>query len=254
MRIAIIEDESVAARALEALVGELFPDMDIAAVLQSVEESVEWLCGNPAPDLMFMDIHLADGSSFSIFDEVRITCPVIFTTAYDEYALKAFEVNSIDYLLKPINKKDMERAVAKFRNMHSHSQDDTQGILNRLIADIRQSRHAYKSYFLIADRDKLIPLPVKDIAYISIDAKVVTAVTHDNVRRHPEQPLDEIMEQLDPHDFYRANRQYIIARSAIKDISMWFGSKLAINLNVPTPERIYVSKARVREFKTWLTE
>lgn len=254
MRTVIIEDEAVAARALEALVTELFPDLSIVAVLQSVEESVEWLRENPMPDLMFMDIHLADGSSFSIFDEADITCPVIFTTAYDEYALKAFEVNSIDYLLKPINKKDLERAVSKFRNIHGRGGDGVHDTITRLIADIRQGKPSYKSYFLIPERDKLVPLSVKDIAYIFIDAKVVTVVTSSGQRRHIEQPLDEIMAQLDPHEFYRANRQYIIARPAIKDISMWFGSKLAINLNVPTPERIYVSKARVREFKTWLTE
>lgn len=253
MKTIIIEDEAVAARALEALVGELFPDLRVVAVLQSVEESVEWLRENPMPDLVFMDIHLADGSSFSIFDEVEVTCPVIFTTAYDEYALKAFEVNSIDYLLKPINKKELERAVNKFRNIYRPGQSVPDAIA-RLIDDIKRGKPSYKSYFLIPDRDKLIPLPVKEIAYIYIDSKIVTAVTEDGRRRHIEQPLDEIMEQLDPREFYRANRQYIVARSSIRDISMWFGSKLAVNLSVPTPERIYISKARVREFKAWLTE
>lgn len=253
MRTVIIEDEVVAARALETLVCEVFPDLIVSAVLQSVDESVEWFRENAMPDLVFMDIHLADGSSFSIFDEVDVACPVIFTTAYDEYALKAFEVNSIDYLLKPINKKDLERAIAKFRNI-SRMAGDTQKMMARLLADIRSGSPAYKSSFLISEKDKLVPLSVNDIAYIYVDAKMVAAVTFDDRRRYLEQSLNEVMEQLDPHDFYRANRQFIVSRQAIKDISMWFGSKLAINLSVATPERVYISKARVREFKNWLTE
>ena len=120
MKVLIIEDEIAAADILQLLICELCPDAEIVAVLQSIDESVEWIRNNPLPDLIFMDIHLADGSSFSIFDEVQISCPVIFTTAYDKYALKAFEVNSIDYLLKPINKKELERAIGKYKNLTSN--------------------------------------------------------------------------------------------------------------------------------------
>ena len=123
MKAVIIEDESVAAQALQSLIQDIDPEMEVGTVLQTIEESVEWFGENPMPDLVFMDIHLADGSSFAIFDKVDITCPIIFTTAYDEYALKAFEVNSIDYLLKPINKADLERALNKYQHLTAASSD-----------------------------------------------------------------------------------------------------------------------------------
>jgi two-component system LytT family response regulator len=197
-----------------------------------------------------MDIHLADGSSFGIFEKVAIPCPVIYTTAYDEYALKAFEVNSIDYLLKPINKKDLERAVSKYKNFAFHP-DKNMDLMNRLLSSLKQNKTSYKSYFLVSEKDKLIPLATHDIAYIYIDAKIVKAVTLNSRIYYLDQILDDLMQQLDVSLFFRANRQYIIAHSAIKDISVWFGNKLSINLNVPAPERILVSKARVGEFKKW---
>jgi two-component system LytT family response regulator len=253
MKTIIIEDEVIAAQALETLVNELYPDIAVLTVLQSVEESVEWIQANPMPDLMFMDIHLADDSSFSIFNRVKITCPIIFTTAYNEYALKAFQVNSIDYLLKPINKKDLERAIEKYKNLSVKISYNDKSISD-LLDSIKKDKTVYKSSFLVSEKDKLIPLAVKDIAYIIIKDKVVTAVTAGNQRKHLDQTLDEIMEQLNPAMFYRANRQFIVSRNAIKDIATWFGNKVAINLIVSTPERIIVSKTKVKEFKKWLTE
>jgi two-component system LytT family response regulator len=250
MNAVIIEDEIVAAQALQTLIGDVSPDMQIIAVLQSIDESVEWFQSCPPPELVFMDIHLADGSAFTIFEKTRISCPVIFTTAYDEYALKAFGVNSIDYLLKPINKKDLAKASDKYKNFSFHPAHNTDWI-NKLLSSIKQNTVNYKSCFLVPEKDKLTPLSVHDIAYIYIDTKMVKAVTFNSRTYYLDWVLDDLMQQLDPALFFRANRQYIIARKSVKDISLWFGGKLSINLNVSTAERILVSKARAAEFKKW---
>lgn len=251
MKALIIEDESIAAQALETLIKETSPETEIIDVLQTIEESVEWFEENPMPDLVFMDIHLADGSSFAIFEKVEITCPIIFTTAYDEYALKAFEVNSIDYLLKPINKADLERALKKF---NSFASTPDKASLDGLLTQMGSLKKKYKTCFLIPERDKLVPLATGNIAYIFIDTKTVKAVSKDGHTYYLNQTLDDIMAQLDPEVFFRANRQFIISREAVKDLSIWFGNKLAINLTVPVPEKIIVSKARVGEFKSWFAE
>ena len=254
MKAVIIEDESVAAQALQSLIQDIDPEMEVGAVLQTIEESVEWFEENPMPDLVFMDIHLADGSSFAIFDKVEITCPIIFTTAYDEYALKAFEVNSIDYLLKPINKADLERALNKYQHLTAASSDQGKASLEGLLAQMGGAKKKYKTCFLLPERDKLIPLAVSNIAYVYIDTKTVKAIAMDGHTYYLNQTLDDIMAQLDPEQFFRANRQFIISRNAVKDLSVWFGNKLAVNLNVPVPEKIIVRKARVGEFKTWFAE
>lgn len=247
MKALIIEDELMAAKTLKKLLGEVSPDTEIVGVLESIEDSVDWISQHPMPDLIFMDIHLADGSSFTIFDRVTVTCPVIFTTAYDEYALKAFEVNSIDYLLKPISKEALERAVAKYHNLgRGLEQQQLEALLKHLGA-----KPKFKSCFLLPERDKLVPLPTSDIAYAYIDTKTVKLVTFDDKTFYMNQTLDDILAQLDPQLFFRANRQFLISRNAVKDVSVWFGNKLAINLTVETPEKVIVSKARVAEFKAW---
>ncbi len=251
MKAIIIEDESVAAQALQSLIQEIDPEIEIVTILQTIEETVEWFEEQPQPDLVFMDIHLADGSSFAIFDKVSISCPIIFTTAYDEYALKAFEVNSIDYLLKPINKADLERALSKYNSLTAHTENAS---LEGLLAQMGGLKKKYKTCFLIPERDKFIPLATSNIAYIYIDTKTVKAIAMDGHTYYLNQTLDEIMAQLDPEHFFRANRQFIISRNAVKDLSIWFGNKLAVNLTVPVPEKIIVSKARVGEFKTWFAE
>jgi two-component system LytT family response regulator len=250
MKTILIEDEVIAAQALYAIVKEVNPDIEIIATLQSVDESVEWFQTCPPPDLVFMDIHLADGSAFTIFDKTTISCPVIFTTAYDEYALKAFEVNSIDYLLKPLNRKDVERAINKYKNLARRTIDNSAAI-EKLLESVRQTGVAYKSFFLVPEKDKLIPLATSDIAYIYIDTKMVKAVTFGKRTFYLDLVLDDLMRQLDPAQFFRANRQYIIAHKAVKDVSLWFGSKMSVNLTIPMPERIFVSKAKVGEFKKW---
>ena len=251
MKAVIVEDEFIAAQNLQRLISHAAADIEVITVLQSVEESVEWFSTQSAPDLVFMDIHLADGSSFSIFEKVNISCPVIFTTAYDEYALKAFEVNSIDYLLKPINTKNFERAIAKFRQLGSNNNKGSAEAITKLLDIFNKTKDAYKSHFLIPYKDKLVPLQVERIACFYIENKMAKIITTDNESFFMDSSLDELYLQLDPAHFFRANRQYIVAHKAIKDISIWFGSKLSINLFVTLPEKIIVSKARIAEFKTW---
>ncbi len=252
MKAVIVEDELIAAQNLQRLIQQVDSDIEVIVVLQSVEESIEWFMLHPAPELVFMDIHLADGSSFSIFEKVEISCPIIFTTAYDEYALKAFEVNSIDYLLKPISLKNFERALSKFRSMVA-AKDDNSELISHLLATFKQTKEAFKSNFLIPHKDKFIPLAVSKIACLYTENKMVNIVTDDQQIYHIDSSLEDLGNQLNPALFFRANRQYIVSHNAIKDISIWFGSKISINLYVNVPDKIIVSKARVSEFKTWYT-
>jgi len=252
MKALIIEDEVLAAQSLQKLITEVAPDTEVIATLQSIEESVAWFDENPMPDLVFMDIHLADGSSFAIFEQVQITCPIIFTTAYDEYALKAFEVSSIDYLLKPINRSDLTRAMNKFNALVGEKSNNNEAI-DALMRQIGMKKN-YKSCFLVPERDKLIPLATANIAYFYIDTKTVKAITLDEHTYYMSQTLDDIMLQLNPDDFFRANRQFIVSRKAVKDLTIWFGNKLSLNLSVKIPEQIIISKAKVSEFKNWFSK
>jgi len=252
MKTIIIEDEEIAAQTLQDLLQKIDTSIDVLAVLPSIEESVEWFSLNPPPDLAFMDIHLADGSSFAIFEKTTVACPVIFTTAYDEYALKAFEVKSIDYLLKPVERKALERALSKFRDFSPKPQFDP-GMLTELVASVKANMTRGKSNFLIPHKDKLIPLSISKIAFIYSENKMTGIHTFDGEKHHIDASLDELYKQLDADNFFRANRQYIIARKAIKDMSQWFGSKLSVNLTVAVPEKIIIAKVRVSEFKGWFT-
>ena len=251
MNVVIIEDEIVAAQRLERLTHQIRPEYNIIATLQTIEEAVEWFSRNPSPNLIFMDIHLADGSSFAIFDKVRIECPVIFITAYSEHALDAFEVNGIDYLLKPINRERLIQAVVKFEKFGNSS--DNPQLISSLIATLQEKQNKSKSHFLIPYKDKLIPLAVQDIAYIIAEFKIARVVTFNLQSYSIDHSLEELTKQLDPNDFFRANRQYIVAHKAINDLSVWFGGKLSVNLKIPTDERIIVSKAKVFDFKSWYT-
>jgi len=251
MEVVIVEDEIIAAHTLSRLIGEVQSDMQIITVLQTVEESIEWFQSNPMPGLVFMDIHLADGSSFEIFRKVEITCPIIFTTAYNEYALEAFEVNSIDYLLKPINKKRLTQAINKFSNFSQEKDNST--LIANLVSAINEKQNKHKTHFLIPHKDKLIPLKVEDIAYFTSEFKIARVVTFDSQSYSLDYSLEELMKHINPEEFFRVNRQYIIAHKAIRDISIWFTGKLSVNLCVSVAERILVSKARAAEFKGWYT-
>lgn len=255
MRTVIVEDEQIATQNLQRLLKETNPDIEVVRVLQSVEESIEYFSRNNDIQLVFMDIHLADGLAFHIFDKVVIDCPIIFITAYDKYALEAFKVNSVDYLLKPISKEDLTRALDKCKRLstqNSKSTNISSEQLTLLIDQIKQKN--YKSHLLIPLREKLIPLDVNDIAYIYLDEKISRIVTYDGESHYLDKPLDYVYTQLDPAHFFRANRQYVIAHKAIESISLWPLSKLYITLKVETPDKIIISRARVTEFKDWYTE
>lgn len=250
MNAVIIEDESSASRGLTLILNEVDPGIKIIAVLETISETVDWFRANKKPDLVFMDIHLADGSAFEIFNRVKITAPIIFTTAYDEYALKAFKVNSIDYLVKPIDKTSVKNALDKFKALTSTVSINLS--IQKMLDGMKGTVKAYQTNFLLPiSGDKLFPLSVNDIAYIYINNGVVKSVLFNHKSCIMQNTLDELCELLNPADFFRANRQYIISRKAIVDIDLWFGSKLSVNLIVPAGEKIIISKLRAPEFKQW---
>ena len=247
IRTLIIEDETAAARNLQVVLGELYPQLEIVATVESVEESCEWFEANPMPDLVFMDIHLADGIAFRIFDKTTISCPIIFTTAYDQYALEAFRVNSIDYILKPLKKSDVERAVGKFLSFTAPQRSDYTQRVENMVSEERRS-----TTLLVQIKDRIIPIEEEQMAFFHTSDERVSLTTMDGKTYPVDGTLESIYTRYAGREFYRANRQFIIARKAIRDISVWFGSRLAVNLSVPTPERIIISKARTSDFKGWL--
>lgn len=247
MKVLIIEDETAAAVNLKAILRETEPAAEVLDTLESIEQSVAWLRSHTQPDLIFMDIHLADGASFRIFDQVEVTAPVIFTTAYDRYALDAFKVNSIDYLLKPINVCDVARALTKLRLLTGSERREYGSRVRRMAVG-----EGMESVFLIRVRDRLVPLRREEIAYCYTSDEKVVACTFEGVAYQLDRTLEALQGALPADDFFRANRQFIVARRAVREIVVWFGSRLSVVLTVETPERIVVSKARVPEFKAWL--
>lgn len=245
MNVLIIEDETAAAQNLQAILREIDPSIQVLEVLESIEESADWLRNNPQPDLLFMDIHLADGESFRILDRVDITAPVIFTTAYDQYALEAFRLCSIDYLLKPIAVDDVKRALEKLQRLTGSER-------SAYTPRIKQAVKEYEETFLIHQRDKIIPLHRDQIAFCYTANERVMAYDFQGESYPIDRTLETLQAQLPASDFFRANRQFIIARRAVQEITVWFGSRLSLALTVETPERIIISKARVPEFKAWL--
>ena len=260
MKTVIIEDEKAAVRNLTSLLNEVKPEAEIIAILDSINSTIEWFGIRPMPELVFMDIHLADGSAFEIFDHISITCPIICTTAYDEYALRAFKVNSIDYLLKPIGKEDIEHAFEKLDNLqdtipeNGSRRENKEEELLHLIHSLKKQEN-YKTHFLIPIKgDKLLPVSIDMIQLFYIKDCQVKAVLTDGVEYNFSLTLDELVDCLNPSLFFRVNRQFLISREAIKDIDLWFNSRLSINLrHSRMTEKILVSKARVAEFKEWFS-
>ena len=248
-RVVIVEDETAAVVNLRSMLATVVGDIEVAAVLESVDEAVEFFRGNVAADVVFMDIHLADGDSFRIFRSVEIDIPIIFTTAYDEYALEAFKVNSIDYLLKPFKEEDLRRAIDKLSRL-TNAERKEQSDNRKRLTDEAQTQALQT--MLIRYKDKIIPVKIEDVAYFYTSEERVTLTTLIGECYQVEKTLEALSQQLPSDQFFRANRQFIVARTAVKDIAVWFGSRLSLNLVVDTPERIIISKARVPEFKQWL--
>lgn len=249
MKVLIVEDETAAADNLQEMLHEIDPTIEVLGNTESVQQTMRWLQQNVMPDLIFMDIHLSDGSSFAIFKQMEVETPIIFTTAYDQYAIDAFKVNSIDYLLKPIKEQELRQALLKFSKLSQQDTDHYLQLLKQLTAE-----QEYKSRLLIPYRDKLLPVEVKDILCIYSTNKNTEVYAKNGHRYSCNTSLDQLMSQLNPNEFIRANKQFIVARSAITNITIWFDSRLLINVCVEVPERIYVSKNRAAEFKAWIVK
>jgi two-component system LytT family response regulator len=248
MKALIIEDEILASKHLQQVLDEV-GGITVIAVLESIKATVKWFENNPQPEIVFMDIHLSDGSAFEIFKHTEITCPIVFTTAYDEYALKAFDVNSIDYLLKPIEINDVHDSLKKFRELSG--KDNLQNAINNLITTFKKDSK-YRKHFLIPIKgDKLLPVQTSDLACFYVDSGTIKTLTFDGRSYTLDNTLDELTEMLDPDFYFRANRQYIISKKSIKEIDLWFNSRLSLNLIVPVPEKIVIGRTRTAEFKKW---
>jgi two-component system LytT family response regulator len=252
MHLLIVEDEPLAAKRLVALISEQKIRATKITFCDSVESTVKFLQDSDLPDLIFMDIELADGRSFSIFNQVEVKCPVIFTTAYDEHALEAFKVNSIDYLLKPIDPIELSRALNKWRNLSaSKNAASEMEKLNQLISGLKIAQE-FRARILVNKSDSLIPLDVNDVAWFYAEDKLNYLGTFQKESYIVNQTLDELSSELNPNAFHRANRSFIVNRKSIIKASFHFNGKLKLHLH-PDPEiEVYVSRERAPAFKTWL--
>ena len=250
MRVVIIEDETAAAQNLAAVLHKVSPDVEIIDTIDTVVDSIAFFESEPELDLVFMDIHLADGASFRIFDRVKVAIPIIFTTAYDQYAIEAFKVNSIDYLLKPINEEGVKRAIDKWQRLTSTERNNYTSRINQIAEEQRVAQQS----FLVHFRDKIIPLQSKEIAFFHTFEERVTVYCHSGEKYPIEFTLEALQTKLSSEDFFRVNRQFIISRHAVKEMSVWFGSRLLVSLTIEAPEQIVIPKAKVRDFKTWITK
>ena len=249
MKLLLIEDEDAAMRRLEKILLELEPTIEIVHKLDSVETSVNWLRTNPAPDIIFMDIHLADGSSFEIFEHVQVHCPVVFTTAYDEYALKAFKVNAIDYLMKPIKSLEVGNALEKYKNLQQPQVPDYQKMLESL--QVQEKPSLRRILVKLGQSIRLVEMD--DIAYFYTRDKISFLVTKSTHKRYPiDYPLDKLEHMLDNKIFYRINRQFIINISAIKEMHPYSKSRIKIDLDPSSDVETIVSTERASDFKYWL--
>lgn len=249
MNILIVEDEKPAAHRLRRLLEEIAPDLSVIDRFDSIEDTVAYLKRFPAPDLIFLDIQLADGMSFEIFRQVEVSSPIIFTTAFDQYALQAFKVNSIDYLLKPIDPEELKGAIQKFRSLHVQgSKVDYEALL----AQIESTNRKLKKRFLLKSGSKLIYIETDQVAYFfSQDSSTFITDTQGKQFLH-EMPLDELEQQLDPTQFFRISRSMIINLRSIEQIEPYMNGRLILELNPNFEEQVFVSRQRVREFKEWL--
>jgi DNA-binding LytR/AlgR family response regulator len=251
MKVLIIEDEKLAATNLEKLIISLDSSMQIVGKLGSVRESVKWLSENSA-DLIFMDIQLSDGLSFSIFDQIKVTTPIIFTTAFDQYAIKAFKHNSIDYLLKPIDKEELAVSIEKFNDRFKKKQIpeiNFEALLNSL-----KAKPEYQKRFAVYAGLKIKSIPTKEIAYFYISDKNVFLTSTENVQYAIDFTLDKLEEMLDPQQFFRLNRKIIANIDSIKNIYAVSKSRITINLVPAFSEEVVVSLSRAADFREWLNK
>jgi two-component system, LytTR family, response regulator LytT len=251
MKILIIEDEIEAAKKLHRLIEQLDANALVLDTLETVTEALEWFKINKMPDLILSDIQLADGNSFEIFEQIKITCPVIFTTAFDEYAIKSFMVHSIDYLLKPIDKDALQKAFDKFKSLNINNLSNYASRFEELLQERNNAPKTYRGSFLIRYRDKILPIKTEDFAYFFTKEGMVYGKTKDDKSHIIENTLEELENQLNPSQFFRANRQFIIAKNFVSEIEFYFNGRLLIKTLPVAYENILISKERVPVFKKW---
>jgi len=252
MQILIVEDEEQALNRLQKIIVEVVPDAILIGTTASVEETINWFGNNRMPDLVFMDIQLADGNSFQLFTKIKITCPVIFTTAYENYALQAFKVNSVDYLLKPIDKNDVKRAIDKLKLLQS----SRALVVNyaEILKTIQPPTKKYKDRFIIKLGDTIKSLSIGDIAYFYTENKSNFVCTNEGKRFPVDFNLDQIEQMLNPKNFFRINRQFIIGHHAIEEMKAHTRSRIIVKLTPPSKLDTVVAIDRAQDFRNWLSE
>jgi two-component system, LytTR family, response regulator LytT len=244
----IIEDEEPAFNRLKKMIGEIDSQLVFLENLGSVKSSVEWFQNNPQPDLIFMDIQLSDGNSFEIFKQVKVTCPIIFITAFDQFALEAFKVNSVDYILKPIKKEELSASIEKFNSRKIVQNVD----FTQLLQMMQQPKTQYKERFAVKFGEHLRTIETNDIAYFYTENRVNFFVTFDTKRYVNDFNLDELEALLPPKQFFRINRQFIISIKSIAEMLTYSKSRVLVKLNPPSKLESLVSTERSSEFKGWL--
>lgn len=253
MRVLIVEDELPAARQLQRLIGELDAGLEFAGHTQSVVQTVQWLQEHEPPGLIFMDIQLSDDLSFAIFELTEVKSPVIFTTAYDEYALQAFKVNSIDYLLKPVEKEELEKAIKKLESLKDFSRQIYPADLTAGLAQAVLNRQpVFKNRFLVRRGEQFLSIPAEEIRYFVSEYKVTYCITREQLKFSIENTLEELEKLLDPKQFFRINRQCIVHFNAIEKIHNHFNGKLLIVLKTRFESDFSVSREKAAAFKAWL--
>jgi len=252
MKVLIVEDENLLAKQLTNLITSVEPGAEILGRTTSIHGTLQWLNNNLQPELIFMDIELADGQCFDIFDKTSIKTPIIFTTAYDEYALQAFKVNSVDYLLKPIKESELRTAINKYKEVRSTTAIiDVQSLVSQLKTATPVS---YKDRFLVKSRQKMISVNASEIAYFCAKNTLNFIITKTNQKHVIDYSLDEIEAQVHPKYFFRANRQYIIAHDIITTVHSWFNGKLKVELAIKAEEDVIISRDKASSFKSWMGE
>lgn len=254
MRVIIIEDEFLTAQRLDSMLNRYDAAIEVEAILPSVAMAVDWLKTHTSPDLIFMDIHLEDGSCFDIFETINLDVPVIFTTAYDEYMVKAFKVNSVDYLMKPINSDELFSAIDKFKRVHGAAAEELpdDDRMELLLRSLRREQADYKERFLISAGSRLITIETSHIRYFFSNGKVTFLVTDDNQRYPIDYSLDKLTQLLKPGEFFRVNRHTLLRHKAIRQIQVMHKGRLLLELEPSLKEEVLVSIDRVTAFKDWL--
>lgn len=252
MNILIVEDEELAVKKLQKTLAAVDDTAVVLASTDSIKSTVEWLQENPQPDLILMDIELADGQSFEIFNLVDVKSPVIFTTSYDEYALKAFKVNSVDYLLKPIQKDELQAALTKYKKLQSNARPDIS--LDSLVKELQQKLQPkeYRKRFLVKHGQKLVSVEVEDIAYFYSDGRLNFFKTKDNKKFVVDYTMDELEDMLDPERYFRISRSFYVSVNSIDKIDDYFGNRLILSLLPEVDKEALVSREKVTEFKKWM--